>query len=104
VRAALAAGSVFALALPMTVSAADDLGRKLFTQSADPPCAVCHTLKAAGATGNVGPSLDELKPDKARVLAVLRTGSGVMPRFADALSEQEMDAVAEFVSKAVSGN
>lgn len=97
-------GSAFALALPLTVSAADELGRKLFTQSADPPCAVCHTLKAVGATGNVGPSLDELKPDKARVLAVLRTGSGVMPRFADTLSEQEIDAVAEFVAKAASGN
>ena len=30
-------------------------------------CAGCHTLKAAGATGNVGPNLDALKPPEPTV-------------------------------------
>lgn len=97
-----AAGLALALALPLSAFA-DDLGRKVFLEGAQPPCALCHTLEAAGATGTIGPSLDELKPDKARVLEVVRTGIGVMPRFADTLSAQEIDAVADFVSRAVSG-
>src|SRR5690606_26090379 len=82
VRALQATGLAFLLALPFAASA-NDLGRKVFTEAAQPPCAVCHTLEAAGATGTIGPSLDELKPDKARVLEAVRTGIGVMPRFAD---------------------
>lgn len=97
-RAMFSAGTALALSLP-ALALADELGRKIFTQTAEPPCAVCHTLKAVGATGTVGPSLDDLKPDKARVLTVLHTGVGVMPRFAETLSEQEMDAVAEFVAR-----
>lgn len=97
-----APGLALLLALPFTASA-DDLGLKVFTQAAQPPCAICHTLEAAGATGTIGPSLDELKPDKARVLEVVRTGIGVMPRFADTLSPQEIEAVADFVSRAASG-
>ena len=52
------------------------LGKKLFTTLAVPACAVCHTLKDAGAEGAVGPVLDELKPDAARVSkALAATGS-----------------------------
>ena len=41
-------------------------GKELFTKI-QPACAVCHTLQAAGAEGQVGPVLDELKPDAGRV-------------------------------------
>ncbi|MCZ7558682.1 MAG: cytochrome c [Burkholderiaceae bacterium] len=92
--------SLLALAGP---ACADELGRKVFTEAAQPPCALCHTLEAAGATGTIGPSLDELKPDKARVMEAVRTGIGVMPRFADQLSAQQIEAVADFVARAVSG-
>ncbi len=92
--------SLLALAGP---ACADELGRKVFTEAAQPPCALCHTLEAAGATGTIGPSLDELRPDKARVMEAVRTGIGVMPRFADQLSEQQIEAVADFVARAVSG-
>ena len=33
-------------------------GKKIFSAN----CASCHTLKAAGATGTIGPNLDQLKP------------------------------------------
>jgi mono/diheme cytochrome c family protein len=39
-------------------------GKELFTTSAQPPCASCHTLKEAGATQTVGPNLDEVLKGK----------------------------------------
>ena len=84
--------------------AADDaekmaLGKKLFTTSV-PACAVCHTLKDAGSKGAVGPILDELKPDAARVSKALHDGLGTMPSFKASLSEAEIDALAHYVSRA----
>ena len=99
-KAALAAGLACLLASPMGVRA-DDLGRKVFTEIAQPSCALCHALQAAGAAGAVGPSLDELKPDKARVLEAVRKGLGVMPPFADKLTPKQIEAVADFVARSV---
>ena len=84
--------------------AADDaekmtLGKKLFT-TAVPACAVCHTLKDAGSKGAVGPILDELKPDAARVSKALHDGLGAMPSFKASLTEAEIDALAHYVSRA----
>jgi mono/diheme cytochrome c family protein len=59
-------------------------------------CGGCHTLKAAGTTGSVGPNLDDLKPDKATVLNAIKTGPGVMPE--NLYTGAEAEAVAEFVS------
>ncbi len=96
-------GAVMLSTLP--AKGADDdaqfaLGRKLFTQEAVPACAVCHTLQAAGAEGAIGPVLDELKPEAARVAKALRDGIGQMPSYKDKLSEAEIAALAHFVSKA----
>lgn len=98
-----------ALALPLQPAvAADDAalfaqGKKLFMQGAVPSCSVCHTLQAAGSEGAVGPVLDELKPDAARVAKALRDGIGQMPSFRDKLTDDEMAALAHFVSKASGG-
>jgi serine/threonine-protein kinase len=61
-------------------------------------CGRCHTLAAAGASGQVGPNLDQLKPDAAAVEAVVTSGSGVMPSFKGQLSSEEIKAVAAFVA------
>lgn len=85
-------------------AAADDaaeLGKTLFTQGAAPPCAVCHTLADAAAEGAIGPDLDQLKPDAARVKTVVRGGMGAMPAY-DTLSDDELDAIATYVSTATS--
>lgn len=98
-----------ALALPLQPAvAADDaaqlsLGKKLFMQGVSPSCAVCHTLQAAGAEGAVGPVLDELKPDAARVAKALRDGLGQMPSYKGKLSDVEIAALARYVSKASGG-
>lgn len=60
---------------------------------------MCHSLKAAGATGEVGPSLDELKPDEDRVRQAVKDGVGSMPPFGDSLSEEQISAVAKYVAK-----
>jgi cytochrome c6 len=79
-------------------SQAQEDGRKLFT-GVTPACALCHTLKDAGASGAVGPSLDELKPDRQRVAQALRSGIGQMPAFSQ-LSEAQIEALARYVEQA----
>jgi cytochrome c6 len=101
---AAAAALALVAAASMSATAADDAqmaeGRALFTSGAMPPCAVCHTLKDAGATGAVGPVLDDLRPDEARVAAAVRGGIGAMPSFAGSLSEAQIRALAHYVAKA----
>ena len=76
---------VFACALVAPAFAADKapdhaaqmtLDKQLFAAGAVPACAICHTLKDAGAEGAIGPVLDELQPDAARVAKALRAGLG----------------------------
>ena len=103
-RAAPVVGACAALGVAvLSATAADDarlkLGRQLFG-SAVPACALCHTLADAGAEGAVGPSLDELKPDAARVVQALRTGIGQMPSYNGKLTEAEIEALAAYVAKA----
>ena len=73
-----------------TATAAE--GKQLFTRT----CGGCHTLSDAGTNGQVGPNLDELQPDKERVLTAIQQGPGTMP---DNLYEgADAEAVAEYVS------
>jgi cbb3-type cytochrome c oxidase subunit III len=61
-------------------------------------CASCHTLKAAGATGTVGPNLDQLKPAQAIVVRQVTNGGAVMPAFKGKLTPVQIAAVATYVS------
>jgi len=79
------------------------LGKALFTNNATPPCALCHTLKDAGTAGAVGPVLDELRPDAARVATALRNGIGAMPSYKALLKDDQIQALARYVSKASGG-
>ncbi|HYD59597.1 MAG TPA: cytochrome c [Noviherbaspirillum sp.] len=72
-------------------------GKKLFTQTAVPACAVCHTLRHAGAAGQVGPDLDELRPDAARVEKAMRNGIGQMPVIGN-LKEDQIRLLAKYVA------
>ncbi|MGB6009447.1 c-type cytochrome [Castellaniella sp.] len=72
-------------------------GKTLFQTGAVPACAVCHTLQDAGASGAIGPDLDELRPNQEQILAVLRDGSGPMPSFAESLTDEQRQAVADYV-------
>ncbi|MFL5978385.1 MAG: c-type cytochrome [Gaiellaceae bacterium] len=61
-------------------------------------CASCHTLKDAGATGTIGPNLDQLMPAFAIAQKQVTNGGQVMPAFKDLLTKAQIDAVAKYVS------
>ncbi|HUQ23235.1 MAG TPA: c-type cytochrome [Gaiellaceae bacterium] len=69
-------------------------GKSIFAAAG---CGGCHTLKAAGASGNVGPNLDDSKPPKELVIDRVTHGKGVMPSFKDDYSAEQIAAVAGFV-------
>src|SRR5919198_4176592 len=81
-----------------TPAAAPD-GKKVFTDN----CGSCHTLSAAGTSGNVGPKLDGAGVDVATVTSLVTNGAGVMPSFKGKLSDAQIKAVASFVAQASGG-
>ncbi|MFN8222166.1 MAG: cytochrome c [Gaiellales bacterium] len=70
-------------------------GKDLFAAQG---CAACHTLTAAGASGTVGPNLDETKPSYELAVTRITLGQGGMPKFGDKLEAQQVADVAEFVA------
>ena len=81
--------------VPVFADSMMELGLDVFNNKAE--CGVCHTLKAAGSTGNIGPNLDQLKPLMPQVIADVTNGIGVMPAFEGVLSSEEIKAVSYFV-------
>ena len=90
-----------AFALSPAIARADEaalaLGRAIFVEQGEPQCALCHTLADAKSAGEVGPVLDVLKPDAARVTAAVTNGIGIMPAY-DSLTPAQIAAVALYVS------
>jgi len=60
-------------------------------------CGGCHTLEAAGASGTVGPSLDDAKPSRELAIDRVTNGRGAMPAFKDSYDEAQIAAVADYV-------
>ena len=69
-------------------------GKPVFSSAG---CNSCHTLSAVGATGAVGPNLDQLKPAYDAIVEQVTNGGGGMPAFKDQLSDDEIKNVAAFV-------
>jgi cytochrome c oxidase subunit 2 len=90
-------------------------GKTLFTDSAQPtPCASCHTLADAGATGTVGPNLDQMVPDlsAAEIKQSIQDPNakitegfqpGIMPQYGQSLSGAQVDALVKYL-KEVAGS
>ena len=74
--------------------ASDSGGAKLFTDN----CSSCHTLAAAGATGQVGPNLDQLRPGPDLVTRQVNSGGGAMPSFKGKLTDAQIKQIADYVS------
>jgi mono/diheme cytochrome c family protein len=70
-------------------------GKQVFASAG---CSGCHTLKDAGATGTVGPNLDQLKPSEAAAQKQVENGGGAMPAFKGQLTPAQITAVAKYVS------
>lgn len=66
----------------------------------DENCAGCHTLSEADAEGPLGPELDGTDLEVDRVRDQIENGGGSMPAFGGQLTPEEIDQLAEFVSKA----
>jgi mono/diheme cytochrome c family protein len=75
-------------------------GKAVFTKT----CGGCHTLADAGTHGQTGPDLDQLQPDEATVVHQVTNGGGGMPAFNGRLSQEEISAVAAYVSKQAGGS
>lgn len=80
------------------------LGKNVFIEIAQPQCGICHTLSEAGTSGTLGPNLDTMELSEDQVRLAVQQGVGVMPSFADKLSEEQITAVAHYVANAAGGN
>jgi mono/diheme cytochrome c family protein len=87
-------------------------GEQIFTAAG---CAACHTLGKAGASGNIGPNLDELaaqagnrtdaSPEEYTTEAILDPDAftvdgfqpGVMPAYEGRLNEKQVQALVEYL-------
>jgi mono/diheme cytochrome c family protein len=71
-------------------------GKELFLASG---CGTCHTFAAANTGGTYGPNLDTAKPSRELVIERVTWGKGLMPSFKGRLSNQQIQAVADFITK-----
>ena len=92
---------IFFLFLKINFAISDDkflLGKDIFLNAGN--CSACHSLQDAGSAANVGPNLNEIKPDIGRVIISVTNGAGVMPSYLGILSQEEIEAVAYYVAEA----
>jgi mono/diheme cytochrome c family protein len=73
--------------------------KALFTAS----CGSCHTLADAGTTGTTGPNLDDAHPTMAKAVEQITKGGGGMPPFEGQLTEEQIQALAEYLVSATGG-
>ena len=82
--------------LPIKSDPIFEMGKTIFLEQGN--CATCHTLADAKSNGEIGPNLNQIKPDITRVISTVTNGIGVMPPYKDLLSKEEIEAVAHYVS------
>ena len=90
---------LFLIFLSIVNANADELfnkGKEVFLGSGN--CAACHTLSDAGSIGEIGPNLNQIRPQVQTILMSVRNGIGVMPAMEGILSDEEIEAVAHYVS------
>ena len=78
---------------------ADELfnkGKEVFLEAGN--CAACHSLSDAGSVAEIGPNLNQIRPQVQTILMAVRNGIGVMPAMEGILSDEEIEAVAHYVS------
>jgi mono/diheme cytochrome c family protein len=75
-------------------AAGGDDPESLFTAN----CGSCHVLEKAGTSGTVGPNLDESQPSFEDAVQQITNGGGGMPAFGDQLTDEQIRALARYVS------
>jgi mono/diheme cytochrome c family protein len=71
-------------------------GETIFAENG---CGGCHTYAPAGSSGTTGPSLDDSDVTFEQAVQQITNGGGGMPPFEGDLSQEEIDAVARFVTE-----
>ena len=87
---------IFALIINANADELFNKGKEIFLEAGN--CAACHTLSDAGSNAMIGPNLNEIRPDVSRILMAVKNGIGVMPSMEGILSNEEIEAVAHYVS------
>jgi mono/diheme cytochrome c family protein len=64
---------------------------------AEAGCGGCHVFTPANSEGTIGPALDDTALNKDEIEQQVRNGGGGMPAFGDRLSDEEIEAVADYV-------
>ena len=90
---------IFALIINANADELFNKGKEIFLEAGN--CAACHTLSDAGSNAMIGPNLNEIRPDVSRILMAVKNGIGVMPAMEGILSNEEIEAVAHYVSVSV---
>ena len=69
-------------------------GRELFNANS---CSACHTLTDAGASGSVGPDLDNPNLTREAIVTRVQMGGGPMPSFAGQISDADIGKLADYI-------
>lgn len=72
-------------------------GKAVFAETG---CGGCHTFAAAGASGTVGPNLDESQTSYDEAVEQVRKGGGGMPAYEGQLTDEQIANVSAFVTQA----
>ena len=95
----LSGTSLFLIFLLINQVSADELfnkGKEVFLEAGN--CAACHSLSDAGSIADIGPNLNQIRPQVQTILMAVKNGIGVMPAMEGILSDEEIEAVAHYVS------
>ena len=95
----LSGTSLFLIFLLINQVSADELfnkGKEVFLEAGN--CAACHSLSDAGSIAEIGPNLNQIRPQVQTILMAVRNGIGVMPAMEGILTDEEIEAVAHYVS------
>ena len=87
---------LFASSIQANADQLFNTGKEVFLEAGN--CAACHTLSDAGSIGDIGPNLNLIRPQVQTILMAVKNGIGVMPAMEGILSDEEIEAVAHYVS------
>ncbi|HEX7254375.1 MAG TPA: c-type cytochrome [Gaiellaceae bacterium] len=77
-----------------TTDGGGDDPQSIFTTN----CGSCHVLEKAGTSGTVGPNLDQSDATFEQAFEQIRDGGGAMPAFGDRLTDEQIRALARYVT------
>ena len=87
---------IFTLNIQVNADELFNKGKEVFLEAGN--CAACHILSDAGSIAEIGPNLNQIRPQVQAILMAVKNGIGVMPAMEGILSDEEIEAVAHYVS------